>query len=547
LRRSPFLLIASAWLAAFASCAKNESERAERSGPKNLLLISIDSLRADHVGAYGYQAHFTPERAVTPHLDALAAGGLRFDSCWSSSSWTLPAHASLFTGLDDPAHGLIDPAFRIDPAHSTLAEHLTASGYRCRGVYSGPFLDARFGFDRGFESWRSGQISETELVGEIEAWKQRRSASGREEPSSEEILAMRRQAANWDVTGHRVNEQALQDLEDLAASNRPWFLFLHYYDPHYDYLPGEADPSLAGYFDPNYQGSYDGVRWYFDPAVRDFAPPFTRRIPERDLQHIEAQYDGEIHFVDRQIGSLLTRLERLGISEDTVIAVVSDHGDEFFDHGGIGHRSHLHSELTRAVFILRAPGSVLPGQVVPAPVSFVDVAPSLLQATGAPIWSQPFGRSRLPGAPPVDTGSFSHLFTDVPPHGVRHFESWRNEQFTVIRPFAEPNPDADFLELTQANWPDNTPAYFVYDRLIDPAELRPIRPDNPAYRVAVEAMRHDFLNRARQRAGLAASPLSQRLADRAAAQELAMLEALGYQDGGSTARPLAPLPEPKLD
>lgn len=547
MRRTLFFLFAATWLVALAGCTKGEAEATQRTGPKNLLLISIDSLRADHVGAYGYRARFTPERAVTPHLDALAAGGLRFDACWSSSSWTLPAHVSLFTGLDDPSHGVVDPNFRIDPTHSTLAEHLSASGFRCRGVYSGPFLDARFGFNRGFESWRSAQISETELVGEVEAWKQRRSENGRDEPSSEEILSMRRQAANWDVTGHRVNEQALRDLEELAASDRPWFLFLHYYDPHYDYLPAEADAQLAGYFDPEYQGPYDGVRWYFDPAVRDFTPPFTRRIPERDLQHIEALYDGEIHFVDRQIGTLLTRLERLGISEDTVVAVVSDHGDEFFDHGGIGHRSHLHTELTRAVFLLRAPGVVLPGQVETGPMSFVDIAPSLLKATGAPTWSQPFGQNRLPGGPPVSTGSFSHLFTDVPPHGVRHLEAWRDQRFTVIRPFGDPNPEAEFLALVQANWPDNTPAYSVYDRQLDPGELRRIHPSNPAYRIAVEAMRLDFLKRARQRASLAASPLSQRLADRAAAQELAMLEALGYQDGGSMARPLAPLPEPKLD
>ena len=146
---------------------------------------------------------------------------MRFDSCWSSTSWTLPAHVSLFTGLDDPTHGVIDEGFRIDPQHRTLAEHLTAAGYRCRGVYSGPFLDARFGFDRGFEAWRSARISETELVAEVEAWKQRRVAAGAPEPSSEEVTALRRQAANWDVTGHRLNEQALRDLEDLAASERP--------------------------------------------------------------------------------------------------------------------------------------------------------------------------------------------------------------------------------------------------------------------------------------------------------------------------------------
>lgn len=543
-------LALAAFLAAsclLSGCGNSESDAADaRTGPKNLLLISIDSLRADHVGAYGYQSPLQPSRAVTPNLDALAASGVRYDSCWSSSSWTLPAHVSLFTGLDDPGHGVIDEAFRIDPAHRTLAEHLTAAGFQCRGVFSGPFLEGRFGFDRGFESWRTGRISETELVGEIEAWKQRRVAAGQAEPSTEEIQALRRQAANWDVTGHRVNEQALRDLEELAAGGRPWFLFLHYYDPHYDYLPGKADPALANYFDPEYRGLYDGVRWYFDPKVRDFVPPFTRRIPERDLQHVEALYDGEVHFVDRQIGSILTRLERLGIAEDTVVAVVSDHGDEFFDHNGIGHRNHLHTELTRAVFILRSPGEVRPSQVVRAPTSFVDVAPTLLAASGAPAWSQPFGSNRLPAAPPRTQGAFSHLFTDVPPFGARHFEAWRDDRFTVIRAFAEPKQNPDFLELSQARWPDNSPAYYVYDRKVDPAELRPIPPSSPAYQNAVSAMRHDFLARRLQRAERTGSPLSERLANRGDAKELEMLEALGYLGSDGKAKPLAPLPEPKL-
>ena len=545
-----FALIACV-LGCLASCGEgapsDRSDKQER--PKNLLLISIDSLRADHVGAYGYVPPFQPEKRITPHLDQVAARGLRFDSCWTSTSWTLPAHASLFTGLDDVGHGVIDDAFRIDPQHQTLAEHLTAAGYRCRGIYSGPFLDGRFGIDRGFESWRSARISETELVAEVEAWEQRRIDSGAPAPTRSEIEALRRQAANWDVTGHRLNEQALRDLEELHATERPWMLFLHYYDPHYDYLPGKADPDLARAFDPSYAGPYDGVRWYFSPAVRDFTPPFRRRIPERDLQHVESLYDGEIHFVDRQIGSVLTRLERLGIRDDTVIAIVSDHGDEFFDRGGIGHRSHLHVELAQAVFLLEGAKRVPAGLAVAEPVSFVDLAPTLIAATGAPPWTQPHGASRLPGSTAPAAGAFSHLFTDVPPHGARHFESWRNERFTVIRAFAAPNRDSETLDLVQARWPDSTPAYYVFDREVDPEELRPIRPDNPAYRMAVEAMRVDFLARESRRATLPRSPLSERLADRAAAAEIAMLEELGYLDGrgaDAPAQPLGPLPAPEL-
>lgn len=535
--------LASTWL---LGCGPAEPSARER--PRNLLLISLDSVRADHLGAYGYEARFRPDRPVSPQLDRLATQGIRFDSCWSSTSWTLPSHVALFTGLDDPTHGVVDDRFRVDPAHQTLAEHLSASGYRCRGIFSGPYLEGRFGFDRGFESWRSARISETELVAELEAWKQRRVEGGAPEPTIEEIEALRRQAANWDVTGHRINDQALQELEDLAATDRPWFLFVHYYDPHYDYLPGEADPVLADWFDPDYRGLYSGVRWYFDPAVRDFTPPYTRRIPERDLQHVEALYDGEIHFVDRQVGSLLTRLERLGLAEDTVVAVVSDHGDEFFDRGGIGHRSHLHTELTRAVFLLRGAPGTLPGSVVEEAVGFVDVAPTLIEALGAPAWAQPLGKSALTITADRDRAAFSHLFTDVPPFGPRHFESWRNERFTVIRPFAERrNEEAGFREMQAVRFPDGSPAYLVFDRQGDPEELRPIPPSSPAFRMAVEAMREDFLARRSQQARVARSPLSDRLADRAAAQEQAMLEELGYVgDREQELLPLAPLPVPEL-
>lgn len=521
------------------------------SRPRNVLLISIDSLRADHVGAYGHRAPFAPGEAVTPTLDALAASGLRYESAWSSTSWTLPAHVALLTGLDDPAHGVVDQGFAIDPAHSTLATHLTAAGYRCRGVYSGPFLHERWGFDRGFESWRSAMISPTEVTAEIEQWARDRVARGLPEPSAEEREQLRRYAPNWSTTGRRVNEHALRDLEELAAGDRPWFLFVHYYDPHYDYVPERADPALADKFDPGYTGRYSGVDWYGSPAVRAPEPPFERRIPPRDLAHVEALYDGEIHFVDRQIGSLLTRLRRLGLEEQTVVAVVSDHGDEFFDRGGIGHRHHLHVELTRAVFLLRAPGRVLPGSVYRPATSFVDVTPTLLHVAGAPPMTQAFGAVRLPDRPAPTTGAFGHLFVTLPRLGDRYAEVWRDDRFTVMRLFVRADPDGACQELRQPLWPDDSPAYYVYDRDVDPDELQPIPPDHPAYQRAVEAMRVDFLRRAAQRRDRNLSPVAQRVVGPAESRMDAQLEALGYAEGetgaaaAATPLPLCPLPVPE--
>lgn len=533
-------------VALLASCGSSEApgdKGSKNQRPKNLLLISIDSLRADHVGAYGYQPPMTPHLEVTPNLDQLAAAGTRFDSFWATSSWTLPSHVSLFTGLDCLSHAVHHQRFKIDPQHRTLAEHLQQAGYRCHGVFSGPFLDGRYGFQRGFDVYRSAQISSGELADELDRWRQRRVDAGFPEPTDEEIEHVRRQAKNWDSTGARVNQAALQALDDLSAGERPWFLFLHYYDPHYDYLPEKGDPSIATRFDPQYRGTANGASWYFDPNVRDLEPPFARRIGQRDLEHVVARYDAEIFYTDRQIGSVLSRLRTLGVEQDTVVAVVSDHGDEFFDRGGIGHRSHLYTELTRAVFLLRDPHGV-PGTVVPDASSHADVAPVLLGALGVAPWAQPLGfdpRDR----PDARHGVFSHLFAEVPLIGFRYMESWRDERFTVVRRFAELDPSTKRLELTQLSFPDDTPAFLVFDRETDPYELRPIPPTSPAYQRAIARMAEDAGRLMVQRSRLPQSGLRDRVAAVGNAQEQANLQALGYESAGADdrlPREFAPLP-----
>jgi arylsulfatase A-like enzyme len=529
---------------------------ASRSSP-NLILISIDSLRSDHLGIYGYQPAFTPNQPTSPTLDRFAQTALVYDQAWSSSSWTLPAHTSMFTGLDEVSHGVIHEDFRIDPKQQTLAERLTAAGYRCFGVYSGALAGPQWGLNRGFERYESAMMPASELAAELENWRQRRIAKGLPEPSEAEIQELKNRVALWDVSSPRVNQRAFQVLQQQVSDPSPFFLFLHYYDAHYDYVPERADLELAGLFDPQYRGSMTGMDWLHNPQVRAPEQPRQRRISERDLKHVEALYDTEIRWIDLNIGQLLQELERLGLNRNTVVAIVSDHGDEFFDHGSLGHRSTVYTELTKVLLMIHLPLDPRRGLRISQPASLIDLPATLLDALRLPAWPQSQGRSLLPNAEPnqIDfslaegKGVFSHLFVNLP-RGPRLMEAWRGPRFSVIRPFAVGPDSVDQIQLIQAKFPDDTPAYLVFDRQIDPGELRAIPPTSPAYVHAVDKMRSAFFARQEQRNALPRSPLSERRGPRLSNSEQIGLQALGYHDGAIKAQsatpslPLGQLPVP---
>lgn len=540
-----------------AACGEEEqqSSASEASGPvKNLLLISIDSLRADHVGFYGYQPPLQPDLAVTPRLDRLALQSLVFDQAWSSTSWTLPAHASLFTGLDDLGHGLVNEAFTLDPNQQTLAEFLGANGYNCYGVFSGPFLKPSWGFGRGFERYESAMMGPTELEAEMQRWRQAQMEAGFVEPTPEEVEAVKGYVTLWDVTSPRVNQKAKRVLEQAAQSKDPFFLFLHYYDVHYDHVPGRGDKALAKRFDPDYRGTMTGQDWHGNPAVRNPEPPYERRISERDLQHVEALYDGEIYWVDQHIGEILDELRRWQLDENTVVAVVSDHGDEFFDRDSLGHRTTLFPEQNKMMFLLHIPKRFGRPMRSDQLASMMDVAPTLLDAVGVTeTWTQPMGNSLLEIKPSnAAKGVFSHLLVNTS-RGMRLVECWRGERFTVMRPFTLDPRDDKFIRLIQRRFPNNTPAYYVFDREQDPVELKPIPPGHPAFVHAVTQMAADFELQGMARQNVTLSDHRLRSAVNTTGQaEQQELHALGYADPsdalgtGGEYLPLAPLPIPEV-
>ena len=340
-----------------ASCSARERR-------PNVLLISIDSLRADHLGCYG------DPRRTSPELDRIAKEGVLFQNQCASSSWTLPSHAALFTSLPDSIHGCTDSDRALAPKAKTLAERFRDAGYATAGFFSGPFLHPVFGFGRGFESYEDC-TSYRDLMSSVS-------------PAEFGLDGRLDRASHADVTGPRV----LAAVESWFSKRpaKPFFLFVHLWDVHYDYIP---PPPFDRAFDPDYTGKITGVNFFWDPEVRPGMDPL-------DLRHLVALYDGEIAWTDTFVGKIRALLEKAGVLDDTVVAVTSDHGDEFFEHGRKAHRNSLFDEVTKVPLVVRFPRRLPPGLRAVPQTRSIDVGPTLLDMAGLPSPEDVLGSSLLP-------------------------------------------------------------------------------------------------------------------------------------------------------
>ncbi|MFT5049374.1 MAG: choline-sulfatase [Chlamydiales bacterium] len=315
-----FLLVLASGALLGLACGPGVAAAAER---PNVLFLTVDTLRADHLTPYGY------ERATSPAIESLASGGVLFESAQASSSWTLPALASVMTGQYTSTHGCWKRRSRLAPGFETLPEVLRDGGYDTACVVSHIFLARTYGLQQGFVHFDT--------------------AFDRAEAHED-----------TDVSSPRVTRAGIEWIENKAASadRAPWFLWLHYFDPHFKYVAHEGQDTDFG------AGS------------------------AADL------YDGEILFTDRHIGRVLQALDRTGLARRTVVVLFADHGEEFDDHGGEFHGHTLHEELTRVPLIIRAPG-VAPGRIV-HPVRTVDIMPTVLELVGLGTDRELAGRSLVP-------------------------------------------------------------------------------------------------------------------------------------------------------
>lgn len=328
-------------------------DQADYGRSKGVLLISIDTLRRDHVGIYGYRP------PTSPRLDALAKEGLLCDDAVSTSSWTLPAHVSLLTSLDAGQHGALDRDHGFNGRFPTLPGLLRAAGFATHAVTSHLYVSSAYGVHEGFDNllYRQDQNAEA-------------------------------------VTG-----RALALLDE--AGDRPFFLFLHFYDPHWHY--GPPKDILALFERPgSYLGNVTGSYWDF--SARPALTP-------ADLDHLRALYDAEIRYTDGQIGRILDHLDERGLRESTLVVVTSDHGEEFLEHGGLEHQRTLYEEQLRIPLIVRAP-RLRTGRE-PQQASLLDVAPTVLAWAGLPVPRHMLGKSLLSALPPREAYGETHHADDL--------------------------------------------------------------------------------------------------------------------------------------
>ena len=364
--------------AALALFATHTAFCGHRAAPPNILLVTLDTTRADHLGAYG------DRRAQTPTLDRLAAEGVLFERAITAAPLTLPAHVSLLTGLYPFSHGVRNNGTSMPgDAVATLATVLHDAGYRTAAFVSAFVLDHRYGLARGFDRYDDRFELERrgpQTAAALDAW-----------------------------------------LTETATDRRPFFVWLHLFDPH--------DP--------------------YDPPA-PFRDAFVGRL-----------YDGEIALDDAVLGTVLTRLTQLRLESSTLVAIAGDHGESLGEHGEATHGLFVYESAVRVPMILWSPGRLPAGRRVPALVRSIDLAPTVLSVMGVPGLAAAQGRSLLPlilGRAPGPGSAYSETFFP------RLYMNW-----------------AELRSIQDDRWKFiDAPAPELFDLATDPREAANLAPREPS-------------------------------------------------------------------
>ncbi len=299
----------------------------------NVVIFLTDTLRADHLGAYGHP------KPTSPRFDAFAREGILFEDAWAQSPWTKPSVASIFTGLTPGSHGVVEFNRSLARDASTLAQAFLAAGFRTAAFSGNPLVNARSGFDNGFETWSNG--------GE------------RRLPPAEQLVA---DALAW-----------------IDSGRGAFLLYVHSFEPHWLYHPREE-------------------HWApFRPAAHKTTDTMTAargrssRSPEA-REWVRSAYEGEIHQNDASFGALLDGLRQRQLLDESLVLFTADHGDEIRDHDGVGHASTLYQELLHIPLAVRLPGAQRAGTRDREPVQQIDLLPSLLRLANLPAIPEAEGR-----------------------------------------------------------------------------------------------------------------------------------------------------------
>lgn len=361
----------------------------------NVIIVGIDTLRADRVHAFGYK------NATTPNLDALASKSLSFTNAISASSWTVPSFMSIMTGVYPSAHKVVNKYVvfnaqeqtlsnleALSPEIMTLAEVMKEAGYATGGFTGDAGVSGQFGYKQGFDVY-----TDEKAFGGLN-----------------------------NSAGH-----ALSWLDGLSKGTK-FFMFYHGYDLH-----GQFDISKDKqlFVPKNYAGPYTGSALE-EATLREDQLAGPLSFTASDIEFWSGLYDSKIHAADAEFGDFLKELEKRGLLEKTIIIVLSDHGEEYFEHEGIDHGQSLYDELVRVPLIVHVPDSA-GGQKISAQVSTMDVAPTLFQILNltpdSKFTAQQQGRSLVPYFSEASSGHDVFIETDyrdfIHLRGIRTADGWK--------------------------------------------------------------------------------------------------------------------------
>ncbi len=439
-----------------AACTEPSPER-----PTNAILISIDTLRPDHLGCYGY------DRPTSPSLDRLASEGVLFENISSTAPWTLPAHASILTGRYPNRHGVTFYDTRLSDDIPTLAEHLGGNGFKTAAIVNSYDLSQRYGLARGFEHF--------EYVRELT-----RSAK----PSGVENRAL-----GWIA----------------KQTHEPFFLFVHYYDVHSDYV---SEPHYERQFVRTEERVANGET----VQLRRFCEG-KLKLSEHDAEHLRDLYDAGIRQLDEGIDRLVEALRSRGLLDTTLIVITSDHGEEFLEHGSVLHGRTQFDEVIRVPLIVRGPG-IPAGRRISEIGSLVDLAPTLFAALGV---SPPAGMDGIDLSPlwraAASEASERLVFSEAD-HGSEVRDNKWAARFKSHRDSTRAVRNARFKlhhDRVSGTWR-------LYDLQGDPGELRDVSDAQPAVARALRESLEDYM----------AVGVSGKTIEELTPEEIEHLRSLGY-------------------
>lgn len=350
------MLLGSGLLAALLAGSCGEAPGAR----PNVLLISIDTLRADHLGCYGY------ELSTSPSIDSLAERGVLFRRNYAQANQTLPSHASLLTSLfpiefqitrnDGENARQQDTKLRLPDAVESLAEVASQAGYHTGAFTGGGLVAPRYGLDQGFDVFEAAR-------------------SSADQGFQTSLPQLKRFLDDWRA----------------QADGAPFFAFIHSYDVHDPYhAPAPFDRAFT---------ERSAEEFIAQEGFMPSALELRRRLPEptpEELAEIEHLYDNGIAYADRSVGLIETILEEAGAWENTLVVLVSDHGEEFTEHGSWGHGPQLFDELLHVPLIVRFPHDRFAGRQVDSIVRSIDIAPTIVEVIDVPGGATWRGTSLLP-------------------------------------------------------------------------------------------------------------------------------------------------------